>query len=57
MRSGRPQRANGELGLHVLDAMHAVLEASETGRHIKLTSTCDRPAPLPAGLPERELEA
>ncbi len=57
IRRGRPHRANGHLGLHVLDAMHAVLEASETGRHIKLTSTCDRPAPLPAGLAERALDA
>ena len=57
IRRGRPHRANGHLGLHVLDTVHAVLEASETGRHIKLTSTCDRPAPLPTGLPERVLDA
>ena len=57
IQSGRPHRANGDVALHVLDAMHAVLEAAETGRHIKLTSTCDRPAPLPDGLPEHELGA
>lgn len=50
IRSGRPHRASGELAYHVLDAMHAILEASETGRHVELTSTCERPAPLPAGL-------
>jgi len=50
IRSGRPHRASGELANHVLDAMHAILEASATGRHVELTSTCDRPAPLPDGL-------
>jgi predicted dehydrogenase len=57
IRTGRPHRANGELAWHVLDVMHAVLEASQTGRHIELTSTCERPAPLPAGLPEQQLDA
>jgi predicted dehydrogenase len=56
LRTGRPHRANGELAYHVLDAMHAVLEASSRGQHIELTSTCERPAPLPAGLPEYQLE-
>jgi predicted dehydrogenase len=50
IRSGRQHRANGELAYHVLDAMHAIVEASETGRHVELDSTCERPAPLPAGL-------
>jgi predicted dehydrogenase len=56
LRTGRPHRANGELAYHVLDAMHAVLEASSSGQHIELTSTCERPAALPAGLPEHQLE-
>jgi predicted dehydrogenase len=56
IRTGRPQRASGYLAYHVLDAMHAIIEASETGRHIELTSSCDRPAPLPIGLPEHELD-
>jgi predicted dehydrogenase len=56
LRTNRPHRANGELGYHILDAMHAVLEASSAGQHIELTSTCERPAPLPAGLPEHQLE-
>jgi predicted dehydrogenase len=57
LRTGRPHRANGEMAFHVLDVMHAILEASETGRHIELASTCERPAPLPAGLPEGQLDA
>jgi predicted dehydrogenase len=56
LRTGRPHRANGELAYHVLDAMHAVLEASSSGRHVELTSSCERPAPLPAGLPEHQME-
>lgn len=56
LRTGRSHRANGELAYHVLDVMHAVLEASETGRHIELTSRCERPAPLPVALPELQLD-
>jgi predicted dehydrogenase len=56
LRTGRPHRANGELAYHVLEAMHAVLEASSGGQHVELTSTCERPAALPAGLPEYQLE-
>ena len=50
MRSGRDHRASGQLAHHVLDIMQAFHEASATGKHIDLTSTCERPAPLPIGL-------
>jgi len=56
LRTGRPHRANGELAYHVLDVMHAVLEASSRGQHVELSSACERPAPLPAGLQEYRLE-
>lgn len=46
----RPHRANGDLALHVLDTMHAFEEASMTGQHSTLTSSCDQPAALPIGL-------
>ena len=49
-RSGRPHRASSDLAYHVLDLMHAFLEASESGQHIVVQSTCTRPAPLPMGL-------
>ena len=48
MRDGTPHRASGELAYHVLDVMHAIEDAARDGRRIDLTSTCDRPAPLPA---------
>ena len=50
LRSGRPHRASGEMTYHVLDLMHAFHQASDEGRHIEMTSTCSRPAPLPLGL-------
>ncbi|GAG46972.1 unnamed protein product, partial [marine sediment metagenome] len=53
---GRPHRASGELAYHVLHIMQAFEESSETGRHIEITSRCSRPAPLPLGLMEGELD-
>jgi predicted dehydrogenase len=57
IRTGRPHRASGELAYHVLDTMHAIIEASETGRHVELSSSCERPAAFPTGLAARELDA
>jgi predicted dehydrogenase len=53
IHTGRPHRANGELGYHVLDCMHAILEAARSGRRIELTSQCERPAPMPISLERR----
>ncbi len=50
LRSGRSHRASGELAYHVLDLMHAFHDASQSGQHVMVESTCDRPAPLPLGL-------
>jgi len=52
LRSGRPHRASGEMAFHVLDVMHAILEASESGRAVAMQSTCVRPAALPLNLVE-----
>ena len=38
MLHDRPHQASGELAYHVLDAMHAILEAGETGRYVALKS-------------------
>jgi hypothetical protein len=48
IRAGREPRASLELGYHVLEVMLAILEASETGRHVEIESTCRPPEPLPA---------
>jgi predicted dehydrogenase len=50
IRNGRPHRANGAMGYHVIDIVHGFHEASSLNRHVFLTSRCDRPAPLPLGL-------
>ena len=50
LRSGRPHRVSGALAYHVLDVMCASLEASESGSHIEIQSSVERPAPLPLGL-------
>jgi predicted dehydrogenase len=56
LRSGRPHRASGGLTYHVLDIMHAFHDASEQGHHVVLSSTCARPAALPLGLAEGQLD-
>ncbi len=55
-RSGRPHRASGQLAYHVLEAMHGFHDASDQSRHYEMTSTCERPAALPPGLPKDALD-
>ncbi len=43
---GRSPRASGELALHVLEVMHAMLTASHTRRYVEVASRVERPAPL-----------
>jgi predicted dehydrogenase len=43
----RPPRASGELALHVLETMDALLRSSAEGRRIELTTTAEPPAPVP----------
>lgn len=57
LQSGRSHRANGEMAYHVLEIMHGIHDASREGKHYQLTSSCDRPAPLPLGLPANGLDA
>ena len=56
LRSGRAHRANGEMAYHVLDVMHAILDAAREGKQVRVQSTCERPAPLPVGLREGILD-
>jgi len=57
IRSGRPHRANGDLARHVLDITLGIFASARTERHVALTTRCDRPAPLPLGLKQGELDA
>jgi len=53
---GRPHRATGHLGYHVLDVMQGFLDASREGRHYQTQSTFELPTPLPQGLEEGLLD-
>lgn len=46
---GRPHRASGEMALHVLEILEALDTASKEGKRLKLTTTCERPDPVPLG--------
>ena len=48
IREGRFHRASGELAYHVLEIMHDAHDASRDERHIRVASTCERPAPIRA---------
>jgi hypothetical protein len=48
MRQNRPHRAHGDMAYHILDVMQSFLDASQAGKHLDITSTCERPQPLPA---------
>ena len=56
LRSGREHRASGDLANHVLDIMLAFDKSSQLGSKVQLTTTCQRPAPLPLGLESGELD-
>jgi predicted dehydrogenase len=55
IRAGQPHRTSGELAYHVLDLMHAFEDSSQSGRHIEIESSCQRPAALPLGLAKGQL--
>ncbi len=56
IQSGRPHRASGALAYHVLDIMESLEESAAQRRHISIQSAVERPAPLPAGLADGELD-
>lgn len=56
LRTGRPHRANGALARHVLDITLGIFEAARTERYTTMTTNCERPAPLPLGLTDGELD-
>jgi len=43
---GRPHRASGQLGLHVLDVMNCLAESAALGRHVTVSTSCARPEPI-----------
>ncbi|MFJ6154383.1 Gfo/Idh/MocA family protein [Micromonospora profundi] len=43
----RPPRAGGDVALHVLDTMTALLRSAAEGRRMELTTVVERPVPVP----------
>lgn len=56
MQNNRDHRCNERVAYHVLDVMQAFHESSERNAFINIQSTCERPAPMKAGLKDGELE-
>ena len=44
----RSHRANGEVALHVLAVMTGILDSAEQGTKLRVSVSCERPAPLSA---------
>ncbi|MCJ8005965.1 Gfo/Idh/MocA family protein [Lederbergia wuyishanensis] len=56
IQSGRKHRASGQLARHILDVSLGIFEASEKEKHIYIQSMIERPATLPVGLKDNELD-
>ena len=54
--ANRPHRASGALALHALEAMEAFQISSDEGRRVMLETTVDRPAMVPAGKSDGQLD-
>jgi predicted dehydrogenase len=46
IEAGRPHRCSETLALHVLEVMERALDAARSGKPQRLTTSCERPAPL-----------
>ena len=49
IETDRPHRASGRLAFHVLEAMDAIVRSSAESRVVELTSTVEKPEPVPNG--------
>jgi predicted dehydrogenase len=47
--NNRPHRASGALAFHVLEVMEAFQASADEGRRVKIENRVERPAMLPAG--------
>jgi predicted dehydrogenase len=54
IRDGRPARASGEMALHAIEVMEAMLRSAHEDRFVKMSTTFERPAPLPPDWPAVE---
>ena len=56
IKSGRKHRASGDLAYHVLEVMTSFDKSSESGQHVAIKSAVERPAALPLGLKEWQVD-
>ena len=49
LRLGRQPRADVSLGLHCQEIIQGIQMSSETGKSYQMTTSCERPEPLPRG--------
>jgi len=54
-QNGREHRANARTAYHVLDVMHSILDSSESGRHMEMSSSMTRPLPFSPGAVDEEI--
>jgi predicted dehydrogenase len=54
IRDGRPARASGAMALHSVELMESMLTSAREDRFVRLSTTFERPAPLPVGWPVGE---
>lgn len=47
LRNNRRPRAHHDIGLHAIECIHGILEASKTNCTYQMTTRCERPAMLP----------
>ncbi|ESP90190.1 Gfo/Idh/MocA family protein [Candidatus Halobonum tyrrellensis] len=52
LRTDWDHRTSGAVGYHVLDVMAGLRESAADAEYVDLSSTCERPEPLPDGFPE-----
>ncbi len=52
LKNGRRPRASGELAAHVLEVALSIYESADTGRHVRIQSSPQRPEPMPERLVE-----
>lgn len=53
IRTDWEQRADGELGCHILEIMDGIREASASHAYVDLSQSCEQPNPLPADFPTK----
>jgi hypothetical protein len=52
IRNNRPHRANGDMCMHVLEVLEGFERSSNEGRHVTISTPCERPAAVPKGVDE-----